>query len=154
MEKIKNLFHFIAYKGFKVKSDFIKAILFTGITTVLLNGVIDRGRTVAVVVRRVEDVDGVDSIEVGDLDGVLDADGGDDAKGAMGFSCQKILDFLMPEDTGLSHARRYWTCSCQKILDFLVPGSTKDSPPWTFHGAVHLSSSSTPPLLSLSPPNW
>ena len=51
------------------------------------------------------------AVEVVDLDGVLDADGGDDAKGAMGFSCQKILDFLMPEDTGLSHARRYWTCS-------------------------------------------
>ena len=58
MEKIKNLFHFIVYKDFKVKSDFIKAILSTGITTVLLNGVIDRSRTVAVVVRRVEDVDG------------------------------------------------------------------------------------------------
>ena len=48
MEKIKNLFHFIAYKGFKVKSDFIKAILFTGITIVLLNGVVDRGQTLAV----------------------------------------------------------------------------------------------------------
>ena len=140
MENIKNLFHFIAYKGFKVKSDFIKAILFTGITTVLLNGVIDRGRTVAVVVRRVEDVDGVDSIEVRDLDGVLDADGGNDAKGAMGFSCQKILDFLMPEDTGLSHARRYWTCS--------MPGSL----PKGLHliGAIQNSSPSSPLLTSQS----
>ena len=64
------------------------------------------------------------AVEVVDLDGVLDADGGDDAKGAMGFSCQKILDFLMPEDTGLARARRYWTFSCQKILDFLVPEDT------------------------------
>ena len=28
----------------------------------------------------------------------------------------------MPETTGLSHARNYWTFSCQKILDFLLPG--------------------------------
>ena len=36
----------------------------------------------------------------------------------------------MPETTGLSHARNYWTFSCQKIpdfscqniLDFLMPG--------------------------------
>ena len=81
MEKKKNLFHFIVYKDFKVKSDFIKAILFTGITTVLLNGVIDRSRTVAVVVRGVEDVDGGRSIEVGDLDSVLGA-----MAGVMGFS--------------------------------------------------------------------
>ena len=49
---------------------------------------------------------------------------------------------------GFACARRYWTFSCQKILDFLVPEdnglfmapSTSPPPP-------------LPPLLSLSPPN-
>ena len=82
------------------------------------------------------------AVEVVDLDGVLDADGGDDAKDAMGFSCQKILDLLVPEDTGLSRARRYWTFLCQKILDLID----------AIQNSSHSSTFLTPQSLSVSSP--
>ena len=48
--------------------------------------------------------DGGGGVGVGDLD-ADGGDGGDDAEDARNywtFSCQKLLDFLMPETTGLS----------------------------------------------------
>ena len=67
--------------------------------------------------------DGGGGVGVGDLD-ADGGDGGDDAEDARNywtFSCQKLLDFLMPENTGLlmpeytglSHARNTGLVRCQ-----------------------------------------
>ena len=87
----------------------------------LLNGVmVGRGRTVAIVVQRVGDVNGGSSIEVGDLDSLLGANGGDG--GNICFSARSSLVLAGP----LVARSRLRGCSglC------LMPGSTKDSPPW------------------------
>ena len=108
MEKVKNLFHSIAYRSFKVKVH-IKAILFTGSWC------------------------------------SIQRSGGHRTGWCMRcrwwWWCKRSHGFLIPEDTGLSRARRYWTFSCQKILDLIDAIKTPSPPP---HSPLSLSA---PPLL-------
>ena len=61
------------------------------------------------------------AVEVVDLDGVLDADGGDDAKGARG-RLRPALDLIGARQTGLDRCQRSGLDRCHpKLLPLLPP---------------------------------